>query len=139
MASDDTSPYFAPVLKARQILLTTFRKTGEGVATPVWFAERDGRLYLFTSALAGKVKRLRHTPRVTLAPCTFNGTVTGPALEAQVRFIADRGEARRASRAIRRKYWVLEPALAAYEGAVRLFTRRPDTTIYLALEPPPQP
>src|SRR5262245_60443384 len=114
MASDGTD-YFAPLARARQISLTTFRRTGESVATPVWFAKHDGRLYLFTSARAGKVKRLRHTPRVTLAPCTFGGTVTGPPLEAQVRLVADEGEARRAARAIRRKYWVLEPALAAYE------------------------
>src|SRR5262245_46484994 len=138
MAADDIR-YFAPLAQARQISLTTFRKSGEGVATPVWFAERDGRLYLFTSALAGKVKRLRHTTRVALAPCTFNGAVTGPALEAQVRFVTDAGEARGAARAIRRKYWVLDPALTAYESVVRLFTRRPDTTIYLAIEPPPRP
>ncbi len=65
---------------AKYISLTTYRRTGEGVATPVWFAQEADRLYIETGPKTGKVKRMRRTPRVTLAPCTFGGAVTGPAL-----------------------------------------------------------
>ncbi len=48
--------------------LTTFRKSGDAVATVVWFAEDGGRLYITTASNSGKVKRLRHTPRARVAP-----------------------------------------------------------------------
>jgi len=57
------------------ISLTTFRRTGEPVSTPVWVAP-DGAALLVTTHLAtGKVKRLRHTSRVELRPCTRLGRV----------------------------------------------------------------
>src|SRR2546422_107346 len=67
-----------PDLRREQcIALTTFRKTEEAVTTPVWFAESLGTIYVETHADAGKLKRLRHSARVTLAPCTYSGKVTG--------------------------------------------------------------
>src|SRR5215467_12652971 len=68
---------FPDLGKEQCIALTTFRKTGQAVTTPVWFAISPGTIYVETHADAGKLKRLRHTARVTLAPCTFNGKVTG--------------------------------------------------------------
>lgn len=73
---------FRQILGERHISLATFRKTGEAVRTPVWFAEFGGRLYLRTIANSGKVKRIRNNRRVKLAPCTIHGKVTGDWIDA---------------------------------------------------------
>ncbi|WP_035879131.1 PPOX class F420-dependent oxidoreductase [Cryobacterium sp. MLB-32] len=56
------------------VLLTTFRKTGDPVKTPVWIVRRSDRLLVSTGGASGKVKRLRHTARIELTPCTARGT-----------------------------------------------------------------
>jgi PPOX class probable F420-dependent enzyme len=127
---------FAYLMRARQILLTTYRRSGEGVSTPVWFADRQGALYLYTDPETGKVKRLRRTSRVTIAPCTFQGTVTGPAIEARARIVTDDAERRLARRALFRKYWLQRRALAVVGSVTRLFSRKEATpSIYIAIEP----
>jgi uncharacterized protein len=73
----------------KYISLVTFRKDGTAVATPVWFAERDGKLYVKTRGDSGKVKRLRRNGRVRVAPATFRGNVTGPAMEAIARVLPE--------------------------------------------------
>ena len=58
------------------VLLTTFRKSGEGVPTPVWIAALpDGSCGFTTEAGSGKVKRIRNNPHVTLQPCDMRGRV----------------------------------------------------------------
>ena len=58
------------------VLLTTFRKAGEGVATPVWIvALPAGAAGFTTEATSGKVKRIRNNPKVTLQPCDMRGKV----------------------------------------------------------------
>lgn len=60
----------------RYVSLTTFRRTGEGVATPVWLAPMgDGRAGFTTAGDSGKVKRIRNGARVTLRPCDVRGRV----------------------------------------------------------------
>jgi uncharacterized protein len=61
----------------KYVLLTTFRKVGTPVPSPVWIVELDdGRVGFSTSSGSGKVKRLAHTSRVTLQPCDSRGNVT---------------------------------------------------------------
>jgi PPOX class probable F420-dependent enzyme len=62
----------------RYVSVSTFRKSGETVATPVEFVMRDGALFFLTLGSSGKVKRLRHNSDVKIAPCTIRGKVTGP-------------------------------------------------------------
>jgi PPOX class probable F420-dependent enzyme len=58
------------------VLLTTYRKSGEGVGTPVWIvALPDGAAGFTTEATSGKVKRIRNNPKVTLQPCDMRGKV----------------------------------------------------------------
>jgi hypothetical protein len=58
------------------VLLTTFRKSGEGVGTAVWIAALPGGACGFTTeATSGKVKRIRNNPAVTLQPCDMRGNV----------------------------------------------------------------
>lgn len=93
-----------PNLAGHQFMsLTTFRRNGLAVPTPVWFAERDGRLYVTTQAQAGKAKRIRATPRVTVAPCTMRGELLGEAVAGQARLLAE-SEAPRAFDSLHDKY-----------------------------------
>ena len=61
----------------RYMSLATFRRSGAEVATPVWFAAADGKLYVFTAEQSGKVKRLRHSSRARVAPSDARGRVLG--------------------------------------------------------------
>jgi len=85
--------------------LTSFRKTGVPVSTPVWFAEEDDRLYVMTRSDSGKYKRIHNNPRVRIAPCTIRGKVTGPEFAATARVLPPE-EWPPARRALRRKYWL---------------------------------
>jgi len=89
----------------KYISVTTFRKSGVSVPTPVWFAEADGKLYFMTRNDSGKYKRLRNNPQVSLAPCSMRGKITGPGFAAMARILTVE-EWPRASRAIKSKYWL---------------------------------
>jgi PPOX class probable F420-dependent enzyme len=89
----------------KYIRLTTFRKNGAGVGTPVWFGEDNGKLYVMTRSVMGKYKRIRNNPRVRLAPCTMRGIATGAEFDATAR-ILPLEEHRQARETINRKYWL---------------------------------
>jgi PPOX class probable F420-dependent enzyme len=92
------------LLTARYISLETFRRDGRGVATPVWCAEEDGELYLFSAADAGKVKRIRGRERSTIARCDVRGRVLGPRIETRARIVIDPDEQAKAHRTLLRRY-----------------------------------
>lgn len=94
---------FDHLKSGKYISLVTFRKDGTAVATPVWFAEHEGRLYVKTRADAGKVKRIRRNGKVRVAPCTIRGRVTGPAIEATARVLPE-SESTTPRLLLRRKY-----------------------------------
>jgi Pyridoxamine 5'-phosphate oxidase len=58
---------------SRYLALTTYRRDGRPVTTPVWAVALDGRIYVFTATSTGKAKRVRATGRVRFAPCSMNG------------------------------------------------------------------
>jgi PPOX class probable F420-dependent enzyme len=95
----------ASIQGQKYISLTTFRKTGVGVATPVWFGEADGRLYVMTRSDMGKTKRIRNHPQVRVAACTMRGKVTGTEFAATARILPPEEHAR-ARQAINQKYWM---------------------------------
>lgn len=81
-----TNPF--PTLEGyKNVNLTTFRKSGEPVVTPVWYVILDDKLYVRTGADSGKVKRIRNNPRVLLAPATVRGKRIGPESEARARIL----------------------------------------------------
>ena len=82
----------------------TYRRNGRAVATPLWFAVVDDRLYAFTDGTSAKVKRLRHTARVALAACTAGGTPKGDWYAGEGGIVTDQDVERRAYEALRRKY-----------------------------------
>ena len=95
-----------PLADEPYVSLVTFRRSGEGVETPVWIAPdpEDDRLYVYTNRTSWKVKRIRNDPRVRLAPCTASGRVTGPWTEGRARMTADLDEAERGFDAVIAKY-----------------------------------
>lgn len=89
--------------KQRYLNLETYRKSGTPVATPVWFVEDRGVLYVYTLANAGKVKRIRNNPRVRIVPCTARGAPKGVWVEGQAG-IVEGAEAVRAHQLLDEKY-----------------------------------
>jgi PPOX class probable F420-dependent enzyme len=76
---------FASLSPYEFVLLTTFRKSGSGVPTAMWFAHEQGNLYMVTGRATGKLKRIRTTSRVLLAPCDLMGNMLGSQMEAYAR------------------------------------------------------
>jgi PPOX class probable F420-dependent enzyme len=130
--SSQVSP-FEPLLKENYVSLTTFRKSGVAVPTPMWFAEENGTIYISTAATSGKVKRIRSSGRVTLAPCTANGKVTGDAIEGRARIVSDQQEIARAEAALAKKYGIQRRLLHLVRTVARAFGRRDDEGAYLAV------
>ena len=94
----------------KYVSLTTFRKSGVGVVTPVWFAQRGDKLYVKTRIESGKSKRVRNNPSVRVAPCTIRGTVTGPEFHGTAR-VLPRDQSRPAKEAINSKYFLARLSL----------------------------
>jgi PPOX class probable F420-dependent enzyme len=89
------------------INVETFRKSGVGVRTPVWFVEHNGELCFATEAGSSKVKRLRRNAAVMVAPCQPNGDLLGSWHPARARFLtAD--ETRGVKKVYARKYGVMK-------------------------------
>jgi uncharacterized protein len=88
-----TTPLDAFV-REKTILLTTYRRDGTPVTTPVSIAFDGNRAYFRTWETAWKAKRLRHDPNVQIAPSTLRGRQTGPALVASARLLSGDEEAR---------------------------------------------
>jgi uncharacterized protein len=76
-----------PWARRRCMLLTTYRRDGTPVASPVWFVTDHGEVRVWTQTSSGKLKRVRHTAQCTIAPCTVFGRLTGNALAGQARIL----------------------------------------------------
>ena len=94
----------AAIDREAYISLVTFRRSGVGVPTPVWFAVAGGRLWVFSESRAGKVKRLRNDARARFAACNVRGRVHGAWHEARARIVGDAAEQRAAYAALHAKY-----------------------------------
>jgi len=90
--------------RERYLSLATFRRNGRAVETPVWFAARDGKLYVFTDGTSGKVKRLRANPRIRVAPCDARGKLKGEWGEGTCRCVDEPATVQAAYRVLRAKY-----------------------------------
>ena len=90
----------------RYLNLESYRRNGKPVRTPLWFVETEGRLYVRTADTAGKVKRIRHNPRVRVVPSDYRGRPKGDWVDAAARIVAGE-EAERANRLLIRKYGLL--------------------------------
>lgn len=112
--------------REQYVSLTTFRRDGTPVATPVWFAVDGDTVVVTTEAATGKVKRLRHDPEVRLVPCDARGRVKAGAVElAGTARELDGDDAARAEAVLARKYGLVWKAFGLGRGLVRFLRRRP--------------
>lgn len=102
----------------KYLSVESYRKNGTPVATPVWFAEEAGELYIYSLADAGKVKRIRNNPRVRVVPCDFRGTPKGEWVEASATILDEAG-ARRGHRLLDKKYGLLKRVGNFYSGLMK--------------------
>ncbi len=118
---------------ARYMNLITFRKSGEALSTPVWFAIVGDRAYVVTEHTSGKAKRIRNNGRVRLAPSDWRGRAKGGEIDATATLVTDPAECATAERALRERYgW--QWRLLTWLGERR--ARRsgtPDGRVYLAI------
>jgi PPOX class probable F420-dependent enzyme len=110
--------------------LETFRRNGQGVRTPVWFAAGEGPvLYAYSLRQSGKAKRIRLSGAVKIAPCDAKGRVTGPWVDARAEIVSG-AEHDKGMGLINRKYWPLKQIL---DLTVMLFHRR--ERVVIAIRP----
>jgi hypothetical protein len=132
--SQDTVSGFGALTGQQFMSLTTFRKDGRGVPTAVWFAEINNVLYFQTQPTTGKVKRLRNSSRVTVAPCTRSGEVLGPVADATARELKTPAEIAIAETALANKYKMMRVmfnGMLRITGALR--RRPPIERVYFAI------
>ncbi|MEU9807923.1 PPOX class F420-dependent oxidoreductase [Mycobacterium sp. NPDC050853] len=119
MGANLPTPTFDEVCAAKYVLLTTYTKDGRAKPAAVWAAPQDGELLVWTETNAWKVRRIRNTPRVTLAVCDVRGKVRSGEIEGTARVLDTEGT-ERARAAITRKYgvvgWVLVRASVLRRG-----------------------
>ncbi|MRH90088.1 PPOX class F420-dependent oxidoreductase [Nocardia sp. SYP-A9097] len=82
---------FGPVGTAKYVLLTTFKKDGTPVGTPLWAALDNGRLYIWTVTDSWKVKRIRRNPEVTVQACDVRGKAHGEIVKGTAVILDDAG------------------------------------------------
>jgi PPOX class probable F420-dependent enzyme len=125
---------FAAFAEHKYLDLETFKKSGEGIKTPVWFApdpavsldSSDAKLYVYTIGVSGKVKRIRNNPQVRIAPCDMRGKVLGEWVEARAEIVT--GEAAvRGTQLLNKKYFPWKQLLAFFAS----FSRRGRTVFVL--------
>ena len=117
---------FAAFAGHKYLNLETFKKSGDGVKTPVWFAAdpsasldaNDAKLYVYTIGVSGKVKRVRNNPHVKIAPCNMSGKVLGEWVEARAEIISGE-EAVRGMQLLNKKYFPWKQLLAAFASLSR--------------------
>ncbi|TFC01817.1 PPOX class F420-dependent oxidoreductase [Cryobacterium adonitolivorans] len=84
---DSIAATLAGIADERFVSLTTFRRTGEPVSTPVWIAADGADLIVTTPKESGKVKRLANDSRVHLRPCSRTGAVRDDAVTVEARAV----------------------------------------------------
>lgn len=120
---------FEPFVDQKTIRLTTYKRDGTGVGTPVHIAVDGDRAFVRTWDTTWKLKRIRNNPEVEVRPCTTGGTPTGPAIRARAR-VLEGGESAYAGKMLARKYPILHGFLIP-----RLHRLRGNRTMHIELTP----
>lgn len=111
------------------LLVTTFRKDGTPVPTPVWVGQDGDELIVWTQSKAGKVKRVRNNPTVELTACDVRGKPRGETVTGTARVLDEDGT-ERGRQVLRKKYGISGRVVI---GASKLFRGR-DGTVCLAIK-----
>ena len=102
--------------KQKYLNLETFRKSGEGVKTPVWFVQDGDVLFVRTIADSGKVKRIRNYSLVNIAPCKMDGTLLGDWIQAEAREVLDQEIDRKVDSLLGKKYGLMKKIFSMSAG-----------------------
>ena len=106
-----TEDKLAQFSKEKYLNLETYRKSGQGVRTPLWFVQDKGVLYMRTPAASAKVRRIRNNLRVRVVPSDVRGNPIGEWIEGKARLIAT-DDAEWVNQLIKRKYglfkWLID-------------------------------
>ena len=113
--------------------LTSFRRDGTAVDTPVWFAVANDRLYIKTDMPSGKVRRIRNDARVRIAPCTALGRALGRPVDALACEVASPSSQVAAEHALRLRYGLGRRLFALV--VVPIFHLQVKTPVYLEVAP----
>jgi uncharacterized protein len=90
----------------RYLSVTSFKRDGTGVATPVWFVSDGRRLFALTDLNSGKIRRIRHDPRVLVAPCGPSGKLRGEPVEARAEVLTATADLERVQKLLMQRYKV---------------------------------
>ena len=98
------APDLEALFPGRYLSLTSFKRDGTGVATPLWFVTDSSRLFALTGLHSAKVKRIRRNPHVLVARCRANGKLQGEPLAARVEVLTAVPELERVQRLLMERY-----------------------------------
>lgn len=93
----------AALEKQKYINLETYKKSGQGVKTPVWFMISDGLIFVYTTLNTGKAKRIKNNQKVRIMPCGMRGEAKGDWIDGTARF-ATESETQNAIKLRHKKY-----------------------------------
>jgi uncharacterized protein len=99
---------YAVFEKQKYLNLETFRKSGEGVKTPVWFVQDGDVLFVRTITDSGKVKRIRNNSLVNIAPCRMDGALLGDWIQAEAHEVLDQEIDRKVDKLLGKKYGLMK-------------------------------
>lgn len=125
---------FAAFAGQKYLNLETFKRSGDGVKTPVWFAaepsasldSNDAKLYIYTIGVSGKVKRIRNNGRVRIAPCNMRGDMRGDWVDARAEIVTST-EAEHGTALLNKKYFPWKQLLNFFA----MFSRRGRTVFVI--------
>ena len=125
-------------ITGKYLSVTSYRRNGSGVSTPVWFAAEGDRLLVMTDSKSGKVKRIRRDPYVTIARCSGRGKPKGKPMPARAE-VLPASEVERVKRLIKGKYRFDLLFVGPIRAIQALFhpERRHEMTAIVAITSPP--
>ena len=92
------------VFPGRYLSITSFKRDGTGVATPVWFVSDGRRLFAFTDLHSAKIRRVRRNPRVLVASCRVDGKLRSDPVAARAEVLTATAELERVRKLLLARY-----------------------------------
>jgi PPOX class probable F420-dependent enzyme len=118
--------------RAKYVALVTYRRSGDAVSTPVWFAVDADAVFVWTEGDSGKVKRLRNNPSCTVALCDMRGRVTGPHYDAKAHLLSET-DGPRVHALLNAKYGLAKKAVERWNGLWSAVRRRPGSDAFIEI------
>lgn len=128
----DRAPTGAAAITGDYLSITSYRRDGTPVSTPVWFVTEGDRLLVTTDSRSGKAKRIRRNPIVTISACSARGKPRGAPVAARAGFLPA-AELERVKRLMARKYRVALVFIRPIRALQRLFQPKREDEAEVAL------